>query len=66
MRDIPFLRSDHLRYPISISVARKQPGSQDIRFRVRVWVDALHSCQFRITNLKVRGPADKPVTDAFK
>ena len=46
-----------------------QPGSRDIKFKVRVWTEGLPfigSCTFRIKNLIIRGPADRPVSEAFK
>jgi hypothetical protein len=44
-----------------------QPGSRDITFRVRVWVDEGHgTCIFRIKKIIVKGPADMPVSAAFK
>jgi hypothetical protein len=44
-----------------------QPGSRDITFRVRVWVDEGHgTCKFRIKKIIVKGPADRPVSEAFR
>jgi hypothetical protein len=46
-----------------------QPGSRDIKFKVRVWVDGPPNrgrCYFVIESLVVRGPADRPVSEAFK
>jgi len=44
-----------------------QPGSRDITFRVRVWVDEGYgTCKFRIKKIIVKGPADRPVSEAFR
>jgi hypothetical protein len=47
-----------------------QAGSQTILFKVRLWTEALgnlpHSCEFRINSIVIRGPADRPVSEAFK
>jgi hypothetical protein len=46
-----------------------QPGSRDIKFKVRLWADRMitaGNCTFVIKNLVVRGPADRPVTEAFR
>ena len=46
-----------------------QPGSRDIRFKVRLWADRMvtaGACTFVIKSLVVRGPADRPVSEAFK
>jgi len=44
-----------------------QPGSRDITFRVRVWVDAGYgSCTFKIRKIVVKGPAGRPVQEAFQ
>jgi hypothetical protein len=44
-----------------------QPGSRDISFRVRVWVDAGYgSCTFKIKKIVVKGPLGRPVEEAFR
>ena len=47
-----------------------QAGSRTILFKIRLWTEALgnlpHSCEFRINSLVIRGPADRPVSEAFK
>jgi hypothetical protein len=47
-----------------------QAGSRTILFKVRLWTEALGnlpaSCEFRINSLVIRGPADRPVSEAFK
>jgi hypothetical protein len=43
-----------------------QPGSRDITFRVRVWVDAGYgTCTFKIKRIIVKGPANIGVNGAF-
>jgi hypothetical protein len=44
-------------------------GSRDIKFKVRVWADGPPTqgfCDFVIKSLVIRGPADQPVSNAFK
>jgi hypothetical protein len=46
-----------------------QVGSQNILFKIRLWTVGgirLGHCEFRINNLVIRGPADRPVSEAFK
>jgi len=44
-----------------------QPGGRDITFRVRVWVDSdVSSCTFKINKIVVKGPAGRPVEEAFQ
>jgi hypothetical protein len=51
-----------------------QPGSRNILFKVRLWTEpftlkipsGLPVCEFRINSLVIRGPADQPVSEAFK
>ena len=46
-----------------------QVGSQNILFKVRLWtIGDIYpsSCEFRINSLVIRGPADKPVSEAFR
>ncbi len=46
-----------------------QPGSRDIKFKIRVWADGAPnagSCLFLIKSLVIRGPADRPVSEAFR
>ncbi len=50
-----------------------QPGSQNILFKVRLWTEAILPsyrlpvvCEFRINTLVIRGPADRPVSEAFR
>lgn len=53
----------------STIVRMPQPGSRDIKFTVRVWVVGAPmpgSCDFVIKSLVIRGPADRPVSEAFK
>jgi hypothetical protein len=53
----------------SAVLAMPQPGSRDIRFKVRIWTSGtlrITRCEFRINSLVIRGPADQPVSEAFK
>jgi len=47
-----------------------QAGSRDIKFKVRLWTEGawvpLPTCEFRIDSLVIRGPANTPVSEAFK
>jgi len=52
-----------------------QPGSRNILFKVRLWTEGiigggiaatLSVCEFRINSIVIRGPGDKPVSEAFK
>lgn len=53
-----------------------QPGSRNILFKVRLWTEGVlgggigafrgYVCEFHIDSIVIRGPADKPVSDAFK
>jgi len=46
-----------------------QTGGRDIKFKVRVWAEGppiQGYCDFIIKSLVIRGPADRPVSEAFK
>ena len=46
-----------------------QVGSQNILFKIRLWTVGgirLGRCEFHINNLVIRGPANTPVSEAFK
>jgi hypothetical protein len=47
-----------------------QVGSRDILFKIRLWVEGVsimpYTCEFRINNLVIRGPAGRPVSEAFR
>lgn len=46
-----------------------QVGSQNILFKVRLWTTGAsipYTCEFRINSLVIRGPADRPVSEAFR
>jgi hypothetical protein len=64
------------RYPAGYAVLiMPQPGSRNILFKVRLWTEGLLGggvsatlsvCEFRINSIVIRGPGDKPVSEAFK
>lgn len=47
-----------------------QAGSRDILFKVRLWVEGVsvmpYTCELRINSLVIRGPAGRPVSEAFR
>jgi hypothetical protein len=46
-----------------------QAGSQNILFKIRLWTVGrlwIGRCEFRINSLVIRGPADRPVSEAFR
>lgn len=59
-------------YAGSAVLVMPQPGSQNILFKVRLWTEPFTTafkipvCEFRINSLVIRGPADRPVSEAFK
>ncbi len=59
-------------YAGSAILIMPQPGSQNILFKVRLWTEPFTAafkipvCEFRINSLVIRGPADRPVSEAFK
>lgn len=59
-------------YAGSAVLIMPQPGSQNILFKVRLWTESfaeafsLPVCEFRINTIVIRGPADRPVSEAFK
>jgi hypothetical protein len=59
-------------YAGSAVLVMPQPGGQNILFKVRLWTEPFTTalkipvCEFRINSLVIRGPADRPVSEAFK
>jgi hypothetical protein len=53
-----------------------QPGSRNILFKIRLWTEGVigggigaflgYVCEFHINSIVIRGPGDKPVSEAFK
>jgi hypothetical protein len=54
----------------SAVLAMPQVGSQNILFKIRLWASGTaivpYTCEFRINSLVIRGPADRPISEAFR